>query len=76
MRPRRIGARMISRIEPVMINAREDEKIPKKAIEVLYNAASEPKEIIWTDGKHVMGGRVEIIQELSDLVLNRIEQEN
>lgn len=73
--PKIAPEKWVSQIAPrpfIMINARDDERIPRKAIEVLYDAASEPRELIWTDGKHVMGGRVEIIQELIDLVLNRI----
>lgn len=55
----------------VMINAREDERMPREAIDALYAAAREPKEIIWLDGQHMQSNRREIIAGLVETVMTR-----
>jgi hypothetical protein len=55
----------------IMINAREDERMPRDAIDALYAAAKEPKEIIWLDGLHMQSNRKEILAGLVETVLER-----
>ena len=38
----------------LMLNAKKDELVPRAATDALYNAAREPKEIIWYDAGHVI----------------------
>lgn len=62
------------RISPrpfIMINAREDERMPRDAVEALYAAASEPKDQIWLDGQHMQSNRREIIAGLVRTVMER-----
>ncbi len=50
---------------PVLIvGARSDEKTPPGQTEQLFEAASEPKSLRWTDGGHVRPGRDDVIGEL------------
>jgi hypothetical protein len=67
--------RWVARVSPrpfVMINATEDERLPREAILELYDAAREPKQLIWLPGKHVQRNRPEIVRALVDTVLARM----
>lgn len=67
----------VQRVAPrpyTMLNATEDERLPRPAIEALYAAASEPKAIVWFPGKHVQPNRPEIVRALVTTVLQRMEQ--
>jgi hypothetical protein len=70
-----LGAeRWAPRIAPrafVMINARDDERVPRAAIDQLFESAGEPKEMIWTTGGHVRS-EAEAVRPLVELVLGRI----
>ncbi len=55
----------------VMINAMDDERIPRHSVERLYESAAEPKEMIWLPGAHVRS-EAEVVRPLIDLVLTRI----
>jgi dienelactone hydrolase len=57
----------------VMMNATEDEKIPKRSVEILYAAARDPKELIWLPGTHMQGSRPDVIRSLIDAVLARTD---
>jgi hypothetical protein len=66
--------RWVPRIAPrpfVMVNASDDERLPKSAVRALYASAREPKEMIWMSGGHVHGDR-ETIQRLVAIVMRRI----
>ena len=66
--------RWASEIAPrplVMINALDDERIPRHSVERLYRSAGEPKEMIWLPGAHVRS-EAEVVRPLIDLVLTRI----
>lgn len=66
--------RWVSRIAPrpiVMINALDDQRLPRPAVERLHAAAHEPKELIWMEGMHVRS-ESEAVRPLIDLVLTRI----
>ncbi len=65
----------VGRISPrpvIIINARQDPSFPASSITALHNAANEPYEIIWTEGSHIMPSRLEIVEAISSLVLERV----
>jgi dienelactone hydrolase len=66
----------IARVAPrpvVMLNATEDEKIPRRTVEVLYAAAGEPKELVWMPGLHMQGSRPDVLRQLIDAVMERTD---
>ena len=74
--PRFTPEKWIGRVAPrpvVMLNAEEDEKIPRSSVEVLYAAAGEPKELVWLPGQHMQGNRPEVIERLIAAVMERAE---
>jgi hypothetical protein len=65
----------VPRIAPrpfVMVNARDDERLPRLGVEALYASAREPKEVVWMSGGHVHGDK-ETIQRLVAIVLRRMD---
>jgi fermentation-respiration switch protein FrsA (DUF1100 family) len=67
--------RWIARISPrpfVMINATDDERIPRDAVLALYRAAREPKSLVWLPGRHVQRDRPEVTRALVAAVLERM----
>jgi hypothetical protein len=72
--PRLAPERWAPRIAPrpfVMINATEDERLPRAAVMTLYESAQEPKELIWLPGAHMQSNRKEVLQSLVNSVLER-----
>ena len=66
----------LGRISPrklVFINAKDDEALPFTSVEALHRSASQPYEVIWTEGQHITTGRTEIVQDLVDLVMHRVQ---
>jgi hypothetical protein len=64
----------IPRVSPrpvIMINAADDERLPRQAIDALYASARPPKERIWLTGGHVLPGRTDVIRDLVETVLSR-----
>ncbi|HUF66259.1 MAG TPA: hypothetical protein VMM17_09800 [Gemmatimonadaceae bacterium] len=55
----------------VMINALDDERMPPGAVQSLFAAAAEPKEMIWMPGGHVRSV-TEAVKPLVDTVMARI----
>ena len=55
----------------IMINARDDERLSREAVEALHASAREPKEQIWLTGQHVQPNRQEVVRQLVDIVLSR-----
>jgi dienelactone hydrolase len=55
----------------VMINAIDDDRIPRASITQLYESARDPKEMIWVKGGHVRS-EAEAVRPLVALVLDRI----
>ena len=55
----------------IMVNALDDERLPREAVEALYASAREPKEQIWLPGQHVQPNRQEVVRHLVDVVLSR-----
>ena len=75
--PRLAPEHWVGRIAPrefVMINALDDERLPRASVEKLYASAREPKSITWMPGRHVRA-RPEIVRELVDMVLARVRVE-
>ena len=69
--------RWVARIAPrpfVMVNALDDQRLPRPAIDVLHEAAREPKEIVWMPGKHVEPDRRKMLDDLIGLVLARMRE--
>ena len=56
----------------IMLNALDDEKLPRADIEALYMAAGQPKSITWFPGGHVLRSRPEVVRGLVTTVLDRM----
>jgi hypothetical protein len=56
-----------------MLNATEDEKIPRRSVEILYAAAQNPKELVWLPGLHMQGNRPDVLRQLIDAVMQRAD---
>lgn len=72
--PRLDPVRWVPRIAPrpfVMVNASDDERLPRSAVDALYASAREPKELVWMSGRHVHGDK-ETIQRLVAIVMERM----
>lgn len=72
--PRFAPEHWIDRVAPrpvVMLNATDDERIPRRSVDALWNAAKEPKEQVWLPGQHVQGNRPEVLAALVDSVMRR-----
>ena len=72
--PRLDPIRWAPRIAPrpfMMVNAKDDERLPREAVEALYASARQPKELIWMTGQHVHGDK-ETIQRLVAIVMGRM----
>jgi dienelactone hydrolase len=67
-----------ARIAPrpvVIIGARDDKRLPEHKVVYLYQAAGQPKELIWTEGGHIDPRRPDLVQALLDIVRARIGAE-
>ncbi len=67
--------RWVSDIAPrpfIMINASDDARIPRASVHTLYDAAEDPRELIWMTGGHVGPRRADIVQQLVDMVFARM----
>lgn len=75
--PRLDPVRWVADISPrpfVMVNASEDERLPRPAIDALFQAAREPKEQVWMSGLHVHADR-ETITRLVSIVMDRVRSQ-
>jgi hypothetical protein len=48
--------------------------LPRKSLARLPAAAGEPKELIWTQGRHIIPDRPEIIRQLPQIVRTHVLQ--
>ncbi len=67
--------RWVAQVAPrpfIMLNALDDEKLPRADIEALYTAARQPKSITWFPGGHVLRSRPEVVRALVTTVLDRM----
>lgn len=72
--PRLDPTRWVGRISPrafVMLNAEDDERLPRKSVNELFLAAREPKEQLWMSGAHVHGDSA-TINRIVNIVAPRI----
>jgi len=70
-------ARWVPRIAPrpvVIIGATDDERLPRANVERLFAAASEPKELLWTQGRHIEPSRPEVLRQLLAVVRTLVLQ--
>jgi dienelactone hydrolase len=60
----------------VIVAAKDDDFVPSEAQQPFVEAAeaSEHIEIVWTEGRHIRPTRREELQQLLDIVLNRIDR--
>ncbi len=68
----------VGRIAPrpfLMVNGEKDERIPRPAVEALYAAAGEPKELIWLDHGHRVLGDAELVGELAEILMDWMERQ-
>ncbi|MGH7719908.1 MAG: alpha/beta hydrolase family protein [Gemmatimonadaceae bacterium] len=67
--------RLVGRIAPrplVMVNGVDDPQMPREAVEALYDAAREPKTIVWMRTGHLMPTDSALIRVLVDTTLARM----
>ncbi len=67
----------VARIAPrpfVMVNALDDQRLPRPAIDALFASAREPKELVWMPGRHVEPDRRKVLDELIGIVLARMDE--
>ncbi len=67
----------VDRISPrpfLMINGYEDERVARESIDLLFNKALEPKEIIWHKSKHIEPIPGELTQELTEILGNWLQE--
>jgi len=70
--------RWVGKISPrpvIVISALDDESIPRESVESLHHALGQPSEVIWMSGPHVLPGREEIIEKITETVFGRIAEE-
>lgn len=70
--PRLDPVRWVSRVAPrpvIMINALDDERIPRELVGQLYTSAREPKEQHWLPGPHMQRNRRDVLTSLVDTVM-------
>ncbi|HJU74109.1 MAG TPA: hypothetical protein VJ717_10200 [Gemmatimonadaceae bacterium] len=70
--PRLDPAHWTPRVSPrpvILINALEDERIPRPLVDALFASAREPKEQHWLPGQHMQRNRREILTALVDTVM-------
>lgn len=74
--PRMAPERWVGRVAPrpvILLNAEEDERIPRRAMETLWRATHSPSERIWLPGPHMQGDRPEVLERLVQTMLERAE---
>lgn len=72
--PRLDPVRWVGKISPrpfMMVNALDDERLPRSAVDELYASAKEPKEMIWMSGIHVHADSA-TIHRLVQIVMGRM----
>lgn len=68
----------VNRISPrpvMLINAENDRTFSPESVAALHNAARQPKKIFWTRGEHITPSRHEVVDQLSSIVVDRIESD-
>lgn len=72
--PRFAPERWVGRVSPrpvILLNALDDERIPRASVDALWAAVREPREQVWLPGMHMQGSRPEVLRTLVDSVMAR-----
>ena len=56
----------------IMVNGRDDRQMPVRAVQALYDAAREPKTLIWLTTGHLLPTNTPLIRALVDTTLTRL----
>lgn len=67
--------RFVARIAPrpiVMVNGEDDPQMPRAAVQSLYDAAREPKSLVWLRTGHLSPGDSALIRQLVDTAFARM----
>lgn len=56
----------------IIVNAEYDEAYPIASVTALRKILDDSSEILWTKGKHITSNQTEVIRELIDLIVDRI----
>jgi dienelactone hydrolase len=73
--PRLAPEHWVARVSPrpvVMLNAEDDERIPRRSVDALWNAALEPRTQLWLPGQHMQGDRPEVLERLVQTMLDHV----
>lgn len=68
--PRFEPGRWLPRLAPrevIMVNSREDRRMPAEAVKALHEAARRPKRVIWLPGRHVLPSRTAALRALASV---------
>jgi hypothetical protein len=69
--------RWVPKISPrpfMMVNALDDERLPRSAVDALYAHAGQPKEMIWMPGAHIHADSA-TVRRLVEIVLTRVRSD-
>ena len=69
--PRMAPEKWVHRVAPrpfMMVNARDDERMPRELVERLFEGANQPKSIVWLPGGHVRSNAA-VLKPLVDTVV-------
>jgi hypothetical protein len=64
----------ISPVPLLMVNGTDDELIPRANAEMLYNAAREPKSIVWLDSGHVHPKKEDLTKEIVAILTHELSR--
>jgi hypothetical protein len=56
----------------IMVNGNGDSLVPRRYVMALYDAAREPKELVWVEGEHVQPSETALLERLSGVVTARL----
>lgn len=56
----------------IMVNAADDDRMPREAVLTLFESADEPRELLWLEGGHVSSRSRDLIRTLVDTVFSRM----
>ncbi len=56
----------------IMVNGAGDSLVPRRYVMALYDAAREPKELVWVEGEHLQPSETALLERLSGVVTARL----
>ncbi|MDO8665294.1 MAG: alpha/beta hydrolase [Gemmatimonadales bacterium] len=57
----------------LLVNGADDEWIPRRSVEALYQAAGEPKRVVWVGGRHLRPDDAALLSALNDSTTRWLE---